>query len=473
MAKQEVRKDGQAWPEDLRTPSKLTPASWINILFAAFFVAIPPILFYTVLFRKALNLPIGDDYHATLDFTNHLILLKGASAKCLYFLAAQHNEYKLFFLHGLAWMQFCLFGHIDFRVLSAIANGFVFLLAILLWKMFLPNHKDLAARLAFFIPVPWLLFQLQHWENLNWAADGLQHIPLLPFALGAIYLLVRGERWAFGAALGCLVLAVAADGNGLLMIPIGLLILVRARNYARVLGWLAASAVCVAAYAFRFDFMSSQIEAHRSVLSTFHPLSPAYILAFIGSAGSIFRGSIVLGIILCCFFVFMAFRGYTRKNPAVSYCVLFLLLTAIGVAGLRSDLGVVQGLSSRYAIYSALLLIFAWFAIVEEFLQHRRLTPLHNNVLLGVTIAVILFSLFMDWLGSAMLDDRNRGLVKAMAAYEHPASPESTNGPTPWFQSLTLGTPSDAFNLRARATLDQSTEHGVYRPPDYSSVDAQ
>jgi hypothetical protein len=472
MAKQEEQHEGQAWPGDRRTPSKLTPASWINPLFAAFFVAIPPVLFYSVLFRKALDIPIYDDYDATLAFMNHLMLLKGASASCSYFLAAQHNEYKLFFLHGLAWLQFYFFGHIDFRILSAIANGFVFLLAILLWKMFLPNHKDLTARLAFFIPVSWLLFQLQHWENLNWAAGGLQHIPVLPFAFGAIYLLVRGERWPFCFALALLILAVAADGNGLLTIPIGVLILVRARSYARVAGWLVASAGCVAAYAYRYNVMSSQTHAQGSIFSTFHPLSPAYILAFIGGAGSVLGANILFGILLCCFFGFMAFRGYARKNPAVSNCVLFLLLTAIGVAGLRSDLGVEQSHSSRYAIYSALLLIFAWFAIVDEFLQRRRVALLHNNVLLGVTMAVILFSLSMDWAGSLLLEDRNRGLVKAMAAYEHPASPESTNGPTPWFQSLTLGTPSEAFNLHARATLDQSVELGVYRPPDFSSGEA-
>jgi hypothetical protein len=50
---------------------------------------------------------------------------------------------------------------------------------------------------------------------------------------------------------------------------------------------------------------------------------------------------------------------------------LFLLLSAVGVAGLRSDIGLKQSLDSRYAIYSALLVIFAWFAVVEKFLQHE------------------------------------------------------------------------------------------------------
>ena len=69
-----------------------------------------------------------------------------------------------------------------------------------------------------------------------------------------------------------------------------------------------------------------------------------------------------------------------RRNPLVSYCVLFLLLTAIGVAGLRSDFGLAQAVSSRYTVYSALFLILAWFAIVEEFLEHSRVPLLRNSL---------------------------------------------------------------------------------------------
>lgn len=439
----------------------------LRVAIPALFVAFPAILFYTILFRSALNLPILDDYDALLGFLNQITQLDSTSSKAAYFLASQHNEYKLFFTHGIAWLVYDLCGYIDFRILFAIGNGFVLLLAILLWKMFQPNCKDLKTRLAYFTPVSWLLFQLQYWETLNWAMTGIQNIAVLVFSLGAIYLLVREERWAFCCALAFLILAVSSSGNGLIIIPIGVLILALARRYARVANWLVVSAGCIAAYAYRYNVMVSATHPRNSIFSTFHPLSPGYVLAFIGSAGSFpFKaGSFLLGILLCVFFVYMARRGYIRKNPLVSYCVLFLLLTAIGVAGIRSDLGVEQSLSSRYTLYSALFLIFAWFAIVEEFLQHRRASLSHNDLFLCTVLAVVPFSLWMDLGGWLQIERRDCALVQAMAAFEHPATPESTAGPAPPVSLSEGKAASDAFNLRTRAILTESIKLGVYRPP--------
>jgi hypothetical protein len=46
-------------------------------------------------------------------------------------LSAQYLEYKLFLQHALAWLQTALFGQIDFRMLSAVGDGFAILLALL------------------------------------------------------------------------------------------------------------------------------------------------------------------------------------------------------------------------------------------------------------------------------------------------------------------------------------------------------
>lgn len=439
-----------------------------GIAIPALFVAIPPILFYTVLFRKSLNIPIYDDYDALLNFLNRWTQINGISARVSFFLGSQHGEMKLFFLHAVACLQLYLWGHIDFRILSAVGNGFVLFLAILLWKMFLPNCKDFASRLAYFVPVSWLLFQLQYWENLDFATPGLQHIVVLPFTFTAIYLLVRGRGpWAFCGALAFLILAVSSDGNGLLLIPFGLVILAIGRQYKRIAAWLVVSAGCIAAYAYHYNVNSSQTGPHRSIVSAFHPLAPAYVLSFIGSAaGFPFEaGSFVLGALLCVFFFYLARRGYMRRNPLVSYCVLFMLITAVGVAGIRSDFGISQAVSPRYAIYSALLLIFAWFAIVEEFLQHRPASLFDNDIFLCAMLAAVLFSLVVNLGGWIQTDRRELALIQAMTAYEHPASGASETGPSP---PLVNG-PSDpmtvAFNTRVRPILEESIRLGVYRLP--------
>ncbi|MGA2850938.1 MAG: hypothetical protein ABSE46_18210 [Terracidiphilus sp.] len=444
-------------------------ATPLSLAFPLLFVLFPPVLFYTLLFRNVSNIPFYDDYYAFLDFLNQLAPLHGVAAKLSCFLTAQHNEYKLFLLHGLAWLQLALFGHLDFRIDSAIGDSFILLLAILLWKTFLPDHKNLAARLTLFIPVSWLLFQFQNWENLNWAASGLQHLAVLPFSIGAIYLLLRNGRVAFFTASLALILAIGSDGNGLLMIPIGAAILVIAHHYRRLAAWLVVSAVCIAAYACGYTMRPPQVGFAIPVVAHPHLLAPLYAIAFIGSAASFpfFVGSIVLGSLLIAFFLWLAGRGYIRKNPFVSWSVLFLLLTAAGVAALRSRYGVEQAVVSRYTIYSALLLIFAWFALAEEFLQHRPASLFKNDILLCAVLASIPYSLAMDFLGWIQLERRDHALIMAMRAYEHPNSPDTQTGPSPPLLNLKVASDplTDDFNHRVRPILADSIQQGIYRPP--------
>ena len=451
--------------------------AWIRpkAMIVAFFLVLPAILFYAILLGKAISPPLLDDYEILLDFLNQMAERKSVSAKVSYFFSAQFNEYKLFLGHGIGWLQYALLGHLNIEILCALGNGFVLLLAILLWKMFLPNHSDLVDRIALFIPVSWLLFQLEYVETLNWAGPSLSNFPVLVFSLGAIYFLVRGTDRAFWGALACLILAVASLANGLLVVPIGVLILTVNRRYARLVGWLVVSAGCIAAYAYRYNVMSSQSQVQDSVLSTVIQPRPLYVLAFVGNAAALpFEGidhrvavllSLLLGLLLCGFFVTITMRGYYRRNQLVSYCVLYLLLTAIGVAGLRSSFGLAPSVSSRYQIYSALLLAFAWFAIVEEFVAYKGVPLRRNRILLSAIVCTALFSLSMDTWGWFYLTDRNRVTVLGMAAFEQPAPGEIRSGPI--LPIPNHGARFDLLARRAPEILKQSMKLGIYRPPVY------
>jgi hypothetical protein len=466
--------DGADRVESLAVPTDVSPRLGPKTLFAAVLVALPAIAFYAILFRKAINVPLDDDYQALLDFLNHMAELKTTPARISYFFADQFNEYKLFFGHSVAWAQFALLGHTDLKVLYAIGNGFVLLLAILLWMMFLPNHKNLARRAAFFIPISYLLFQLGYSATMNWAMPSLQNLPVFVFSFGAIYLLVRGTREAFCGALIGLILAVAASGNGFLVIPIGVIILALSRHYTRVLSWLIISAGCVAAYAYRYNPMSFQSRQHHSVLETMLTRRPLYVIAFIGNTGALTAlvgrfhpleviFGLSLGLCLCWYFFVLVRRGYPRRNPTVCYCVLFLLLTAVGVAGIRSEFGISQSLESRYTVYGALFLIFAWFAIVEENLQHQSVPLRRNPTFLAAVVGAVAFCLFMDSWGWRALEERNRRLVSGMAAYEQSVSSNSVIGPllpVPG-QDLRFG----ELQRRAPSILGQSIRLGIYQPP--------
>ena len=453
-------------------PKQALPSLRLKALLSAIAVALPAVLLYSILLSQASDLPIYDDYRLLLGFVNEMVGINTLSAKASYFLGAQHNEYKLFFAHGLVWLQFVALGHLNMKLLCAIGNGFVLFLGILLWKMFLPKYKNIASQLVYFIPVSWLLFQLQYIETLNWATGSMQNLPVLFFSLGAIYLLVQATNREYFGALVFLVLAIASSGNGLLVIPIGVLILALDRRYGHLLPWLVVSAGCLAAYAYRYNIMSSQSPVHPSILSAVTGLRPLFVIAFIGNAAAFpiragFLGVSALlcpflGIVLCTFFFYLVRRGYCRRNPLVCYCVLLLLLTAAGAAGLRSELGLMQSLTSRYGIYSALLLIFAWFAIVEEFLLNEGTTR-RNNILTSAIAFAVAFSVIMDVGGWHYSVVRNHELIRGMAVFEHPVSPESTAGPVLPLPNQPAS--SDLIDLQARAILIQSIELGVYRPP--------
>ena len=450
--------------------SRIRPWSYSGLLVSAFFAATPVILFYSILLRKVLNIPFLDDYEALLGFVNHLVQLNGFSSKASYFLASQHNEYKLLFENAVVWLQFDLLGHVNFVALCEIGNAFVLLLALLLWKMFLPSSKDLHRRLALFVPVLWLLFQLQYHGTLNWAMAGLQNLPILVFSFATLCLLWQTTRKAFCGALICFALAIASSGNGFLLLPIGLLILAVGRRYARIGVWLVAAAGCIAVYSYHYKVTLSQSVPHQSLFSKLTRLQPVYAIGFMGSAASIPfpPASFVLGTSLCLFFVWMVYRGYIRRNPLVSSCVLFLLLTAVGVAGIRSDLGLIQSVSSRYTIYSALFLIFAWFMVVEEFLQNSRTSLLNNGVYLGAVAAAVFFCLFMDAVNLDVINNWNGSLLEGMADFEHPSSPESTRGPAIPLWKGDVG--AEPFNVRARAVLIESIRLGTYKPPAFEPI---
>jgi hypothetical protein len=121
--------------------------------------------------------------------------------------------------------------------------------------------------------------------------------------------------------------------------------------------------------------------------------------------------------------------------------------------------------SSRYTFFSALLLIFAWFAIAEEFLQHSRVSLLNNGTYLGAVAAAVCFCLFMDAVGIVMIHFWEEQLIQGMTIFEHPNPPESTEGPdVPWSKDHPE---LKSFNPKARAILFESIRLGVYRPPRY------
>ena len=432
------------------------------------FALLPVILFYTLVIKFLVNLPYEDDYDNILRFLNIMHGKAGLAAKVVYVLTDQHNEYKVFFENTIFALQYAVLGHTNLVALCIFGDLSILFLGIVLWKMFLPTLENRFLRLVLFVPVTWLIFQLSYSETVNWAAPAIQNLYIPVFSFATFLFLAKDGRRSFLAALACLVLAIATSGNGFIAAFVGLLMLVRARQFRRVLPWVAVTGGMAALYAYHYNVMSSQSPKQHSVLVTVLHLKLFYVFPFLGSAAASFipnghpiKISIAIGMALILFLAVYLFRGGISRHPAVVAAIVFLLLTAIGVAGLRSDFGAAQSMSSRYRIYSSLMLVCVYFVLAEKHLANAK-EPLRRNWLyLGALGFSILFCFKMDLDGYRYFRARKAAILKEMAIFEHP-KPGTSPGP----DELHIMSPTPEWNLGARDTLLESEHLGIYQPPD-------
>ena len=353
--------------------------------------------------------------------------------------------------------------HINFHVLVLLGDAFVFLLGTLLWANFLPNCPDLRRRLFYFVPVSCLLFQLRYQEAADWSTAALQHMPCLFFSFAAIYLVRASSRAKFCMSLACLVLAICSSGNGFLLVPVGLLSLAISRNYLRCLGWTLSFAGAGAIYFCTYTRVN--LEGKQPLISTLFQLRSTYFLLFLGSIASRpwLSAGIVLGVAVCAFLAYLGATGDFRRATATTYCMFYLLLTAVAVAVFRGNVDPTQISTSRYTIYSALVLIFSWILLLERREADASTRRLPAPLLSTVIIAALLFAASTYVAGLHAIRRTNKTLVDGMVWYEHPKTDDLRLGPI-----IPLSTDDDeqkSFEVRARQELTRSIELGIYIPP--------
>jgi len=445
-------------------PAEAASSSRRKAILAASLVALPVIPFFAILFYFAINIPVLDDYDGGLDYLNHLTQLPGFWARFLYCITAQHNEYKTLFANAIVWIQVAIFGHIDFRLTCFLGNLFVLLIGVVLWKMFLPKREDLANRLLLFSPVIFMLFQLNYVQTLNWALPGLQNLAVVGFVIAAIHFLMQDSIASYYAGLASMVLAISSSTNGFFLVPIGVLILFNRRGFVRAGVLILIACLCLGIYLFHYTLMPSLRPEHHSLAVTvFRNLT--FLLSFLGNALFLPKqASLGLGLIIVSCLGYITWRGYWRRNPTVGYCLLFVLLTAVTVTGIRSQTGLWEGTSSRYRIYCDLLMIFGWFFFAEECIQDDPESLRRNRPFMAVFTASLLFCVLMDAGGIFSLHKRNHDLIRGLALYQHPQPMQPPGPATPMPGQ---GPEYDRWSVHAREVLDRSIQLGIYRPPSY------
>jgi hypothetical protein len=341
-------------------------------------VLLPAIFAFGILYRQALTVPYQDDYGVILAFAADYDQLPNLESKLLAIATTQTIEYKIIFEHFIVASEMELTHHVNFALLTAIGDLFLLPIGYLLWRTYQEREADLDQRLLAFLPISLLFFSLTYWETLNWSTADLQNVPVICFSLLAVYLLfpMSGGRWL----VACLVAAVAActSPNGFLLGPVGLLILLPQRAYAKSLVWCAAFAGPLAAYLFHYT------PAVRAAHPTFLITRPIFFLAFLGAGAIPFRWPAALvGIGVLVIFGLAVRSRFDRKNPVAFYFTVWILATGLMVSSVRGATGV--WIASRYSIYSILLLIFC-YSFLAQYFSRRGFYVTSTVLALGICV---------------------------------------------------------------------------------------
>ncbi len=386
---------------------------------------LPVAAVYAILYRESSSIPIIDDFDDLLDFALQLHHAPTLGRKLSFVLFTQTGDYKLIFEHALVALQLLLLHRISFLMLLWVGNLLLLAALLVLWLNTFPETSHKWERVALFLPVPYLLFQLNFAETLDWALGSLQNIGVVAFGLIALHLLQGSRRTYFLLACCFAVLAASASSNGFALVFAGALILWKRAHLRRLACWVLTFLAFLMVYCVGYHF--PQLSPGGASWAG----KAVFLLSFLGAAAENMHGhpihhaSVVLGSILLLGVAF-AIRG-RRLRPAELFGVaslLWILITAAMVANVRISLGMQLALSGRYKIYSDLLLIFTYLLIAGRLRDEDHPQRLHRLQTTALVLSVLL-SVSSDVLGQRLLHKRRIGIEAAMRAYQ--AAPDSAS----------------------------------------------
>jgi len=274
-----------------------------------------------------------------------------------------------------------------------------------------------------FLPVMWLLFGLQQYENWLW---GMQIVVFLPVfaALGTFALLEQSvtlDRY-FLAAVASGGVAAFSFANGLFVWPIGLFQLWgkgRSREEpARTVDrrWLWGL-VGISAFVLYFTGYAKNPHHPSLLYGLWHPWTAVlYFFAVLGHPlTDNLSTAVATGFLLICFGFFAYALKFTGEPWRVTFwdaLVLFAVLSAGSLVLGRSGFGLEQALSSRYTTFTILGIIGLYCKLLIHATYRRVPAMLVYGALGALIIQGILLSIYTG-VGNGKITRANR----RMAAY--------------------------------------------------------
>ena len=340
---------------------------------------IPVLAYAGYVWRWAFDAPLMDDI--TLADTVNQFAEEGFASLGTG-LMAQLNDHRIVFSRLAALVAYGLSGYLNVRAVALVGYANLLLLGWLLWRLF----RTTGLKPVYFLPAPFLLFSPYLYQISLWGLVSFQPPLATAFSLASLLVLNQPRRWGWAVLLA--LMGLFAGGNGLMAFVAGGFLLLVQRRFRHLVGWMLFTGAALTLYfdGYRFSSASQVAGDLPEVLRALF----VNTIAFVGSPVTVFSESkgmplsLVLGggVVLLSAGLFwrklvpsMVQNRWTARLKGVfpaptSALLLAALLCLLGTAGLialvRSSGGAQEMLSDRFHLYSAVLLIVFYLALVAS-----------------------------------------------------------------------------------------------------------
>ncbi len=375
------------------------------------------VAYFVLLYIYAVNIPIGDDYDNVFAFYlnyDHA----NTPAEIIHLFFSQHNEHRLAFNRLVYFFERSLFGQTNLVLLIFIGNlALVGIFALFVYSY----HKTLVYPLAVMFSAMLIFLPLQY-ENMVWAMASLSNFYVLFFAfLSLVILTAKPTALHFYGALIFACISLYTQANGLSVLLVGAIYLtwqyiIRQRPARDLVIWSVISLLAVGFYFYGYI----KPPHHPSVMDAIiHPLDTlTYFFVFIGSSVSYLGGNAppTLGVMIFLIFLYLTYRRYFIRRPAIYAFLLFLFgsagMTALGRAGF----GIEQAVSSRYIIISSCILLIATLSMLDV-LKLRKNWQLYVSICLSLLFIGHTYIAYITNMPN--LEKKKQALTEGVAVLHH------------------------------------------------------
>ena len=380
-------------------------------------VAVPVIMYYYWIIQYSVNCPQLDDF-AVLLISEKLLHCNSISEFSDY-LFSFHNEHRIvvtrLFFVGLALLNK---GVINLK--WAIIVGNLTLMGLL--SLYYKSFQKLNISTWYLLPIPFLLFQMQFFENSFFAMASIQNLGIWLWAGLSFWLLSKEENgeipvkyFVAGCCAACI--AMLTSGNGLFVFPSSVVLLLLVRAKKQLIVWLVISALACWLYMKGLSNqqhldLSKVIEGTLGYLGAFAGASTFRLLpALLGGVISIVVLIINSNLIP---FVNTPIKPHSKRVQLfLGSFFLFMILTALAISIHRDLASVIS--TPRYKIGSAITLITVYLMVLNTQIPSTlRMT----SGLLGIVFSIAFCMFTYIKMTPIVKEDKQMLLATEQAFYQ-------------------------------------------------------